>query len=210
MNDLRSERRAERNAADLFTRACQTGDIEAFNGAVRRIDEIAGWPVAMRKFVRDVRAVSPGIQSSFQLFWTESKTFPGRAGEYRVLRDAVRLLLPKYSGVAVRLFRGTGAAERRRRIYGLSWSAKIEIAQKFALERRVMPGGSVLLETLAVPEAIISEIDYPQPFNKDEIRRTHPKAEFPVEFHEEREYIIDRRYLNSVSLVRRYEQSEPG
>lgn len=207
---LRRERRAEKNAARIFTRACQSSDVETFYEAVNLINyEVDAWSVAMRKVVREVRAVSPAIQSAFQRVWIESKMLSLFVGDHRALCDAARLLLPKYSGPAVRLFRGAGAAERRRRIYGLSWSAAVKTAERFALERRVMDGGSVLLETLATPEAIISEIDYPQPFTQneiEEIRRMHPGALIDA-FHEEREYVIDRRYLNAVSVMRRYEQS---
>jgi len=64
----------------------------------------------------------------------------------------------------------------------------------------------VLLETLAPPAAIICAVDYPEPATQDEIeklKREHPNADFD-EFHEEREYVIDRRHLNAVIVVRRY------
>src|SRR4029077_9200884 len=85
-----------------------------------------------------------------------SKTLPRRVGDHRALCDAARVLLPKYRGPAVHLFRGAGALERRRRAYGMSWSADVAAAGRFAEEHRVMDGGSVLLETVAPPEAIIS------------------------------------------------------
>ena len=206
---LRRERRAEKDAALIFTPARQTGDIEIFDEAVDQINQVSGWLVAMRKVAREVRVVSPVIQSAFQLVWTKSKTLSLRVGDHRALCDAARLFLPKYTGPAVRLYRGAGASERRRRIYGLSWSADVKTADQFALERRVMDGGSVLLETLASPEAIISQIDYPQPFTQnqiDEFRSRNPEVVIE-EFHEEREYVVDRRHLNAVSVRQRYEQS---
>lgn len=153
---LRSERRMARSAADLFTRACQTGDIPLFREAVSQNSEsVDGWLLSMRKVARQVRAVSPQIQSAFKAVWLESKMLPLRVGDHRALCNAARLLLPKYSGPPVRLFRGAGSNERRRRIYGLSWSADVACATRFADGRRVWTGGSVLLETLAAPKAII-------------------------------------------------------
>jgi hypothetical protein len=166
----------------------------------------------MRKVARDVRAVSPQIQSAFQGEWIERKMLPLLVGDHRALCNAARLLLPKYSGPPVRLFRGAGAAERRRRIYGLSWSANVECAERFALGRRVMNGGSVLLETRAAPKAIICKITYPKPLTQKEIKalkRKHPGIMIN-EFHDEQEYLIDRRYLNVAMVVRRYAQTFPA
>jgi hypothetical protein len=73
-----------------------------------------------------------------------------------------------------------------------------------------MDGGRVLLETAAPPEAIISAVAYPPPFTQEEIaelRARYPgvKMEQPTEYHEEREYIIDRRLLHGVNVTRRFD-----
>jgi hypothetical protein len=133
---------------------------------------------------------------------------PLSIGDHPALCNALRVLLPAYRGRSVRLFRGAGAYERRRRIYGLCWSADRAGADRFARERQVMDGGSVLLETIAPTAAIISAVDYPEPFTQEEIqkiKREHPNAQIPA-FHEEREYVVDRRHLRAVSVLRRYEQ----
>ena len=133
---------------------------------------------------------------------------PLSVGDHRALCNATSVLLPRYRGPAVRLFRGAGAAERRRRIYGISWSADVEVADRFARERQVMDGGSVVLETVAPTAAIISAVDYPKPFTQEEIerfKREHPDS-LIIEFHEEREYVVDRRRLDAVTVVRRYPQ----
>jgi hypothetical protein len=73
-----------------------------------------------------------------------------------------------------------------------------------------MDGGSVLLETLAPSVGIICAVDYPKPPTQDEIeklKRGHPNVEIN-EFHEEREYVVDRRHLDAVTVVRRYAQIE--
>jgi hypothetical protein len=56
------------------------------------------------------------------------KMLPLTVGDHRALCDAARLSLPN-SGPAVRLFRGAGAFERRRGIYGPSWSADAAAAE---------------------------------------------------------------------------------
>lgn len=68
-----------------------------------------------------------------------------------------------------------------------------------------MDGGSVLLETFAPQRAIISQIHYPM-LNPNQIRnikRKHPGIMFD-DFSHEREYIVDRRYLIAVTVIRRY------
>jgi hypothetical protein len=210
--ELRKERRVERIAALDFVRACQADDVNKFFQAVDFINErtVGGWTTAIRKFAREVRTVSPEIQSAFLRVWIESKMLPRRVGDHQALCDAARVLLPKYRGPAVHLFRGAGALERRRRAYGMCWSADVAAAERFAEEYRVMDGGSVLLETVAPPEAIISAVAYPPPFTQEEIaelkaRYPDVKMEQPTEYHEEREYIIDRRLLHGVNVTRRFD-----
>jgi hypothetical protein len=207
--ELRKERRAAADAASCFVQACRNSDATGFYEAVDLINAaVGGWTVAMRKFAETVRSVSPEIKSAFRDVWIESKMLPLGVGDHRALCDAVRVLLPRYLGPTVRLFRGAGAEERRRRLYGICWSSDIAVADRFAQQRQSWDGGSVLLETVAPEPAIISAIDYPNPLTREEIRtlkRKYPDVHIS-EFHDEREYIVDRRYLNAVTVVRRYLQ----
>jgi hypothetical protein len=101
----------------------------------------------------------------------------------------IRMLLPKYEGPAIRLFRGEQFENRRRRTYGLSWSASADVARRFA-ERdpfhRTSKGGSVLIETVALPEAIICA------------------PALLGNWLNEYEYIVDRRRLTSVDVIERF------
>ena len=92
--EMRKERRAANAAAALFVRACQTGDVVALYEAVDLINHctVDGWKVAMRTLARQVRAVSPKIQSAFLRVWMESKMLPLVVGDYRALCDAARVL----------------------------------------------------------------------------------------------------------------------
>jgi hypothetical protein len=66
-------------------------------------------------------------------------------------------------------------------------------------------GGSLVLETVAPPSAIIHAIEYPEPFTTNEIdqlKRDYPGCHI-IERHEEREYIVDRWHLKDVKVVRR-------
>jgi hypothetical protein len=208
--ELRKRRAAAAAVAALFVQAWQSGNVATFYQAVDQINSLDGWKVAMRRFAGKVRSVSPEIQSAFHHVWVESKMLPFLVNDHRALCNAARVLFPRYQGPAVCLFRGAWAAERRHRIYGMSWSADLTVADRFARERQVWDGGSVLLETVAPAKAIISAVDYPEPFTQEEIeriKREHPDAEIS-EFHDEREYVVDRRHLKAVRVLRRYSQIE--
>lgn len=140
-------------AAEDFVRACQTGDVAAFDAAVHRIYDVptGAWWAAMRAVVKQVQAVSPDIQQAFLSVWIESKRLPREVDDHRTMCAAARVLLPRYQGPAVRLFRGAWIGERRRRIYGLSWTAEVSEAERFARDRQGWEGGSVVLETLTLP-----------------------------------------------------------
>jgi hypothetical protein len=75
-------------------------------------------------------------------------------------RAALRLLLPGgYSGPPLTLYRGTTNHERRRRLYGLSWTTDAAIARRFAEHwAKAVPGAyfeGLVLQTMAEAEAIL-------------------------------------------------------
>jgi hypothetical protein len=108
---LKQEALANAAAAKLFVELAKVETLLTFETAVALIGEatVDGWAVAMRKFVRQVRAVKPEIQITFRDVWIKSKVLPLKVGNHRVLCNAARVLLPPYRGSAIRLFRGTTA-----------------------------------------------------------------------------------------------------
>ncbi len=132
--------------------------------------------------------VSPTFKRALRDFWIANGNslrgdFPGGDLE---LMTAFRRLMPTYIGPGVRLYRGDSFINRKRRTYGLAWSASRRVAEAFATGTwQAHEGGSVLLETDAPPEAIICK------FNSSE-----------------REYLIDRRKLGPVLVVKRFEQKK--
>jgi hypothetical protein len=169
---LREERRQAKVAAGYFLRACQTGDEQALYNAAAMLDETyGGWTVAMRAMTRQIQSVCAGVRHAFIQIWIERKMSALTINDHRAMCDAARILLPPYQGLAVQLFRGASAQERRRGTYGLSWTPDIGIAEDFARRRQQWQGGSVVLKTLAPPAAIICAIDYPEPFTVEELKQ---------------------------------------
>jgi hypothetical protein len=77
--------------------------------------------------------VSLKIQDAFIPIWVESKVLPLRVGHRPTMAGALRVLMPSsYSGPPLTLYRGTHAGERRRRLYGFSWTTDMATARSFA------------------------------------------------------------------------------
>jgi hypothetical protein len=203
---LREERRQERAHARALVEACRRGDAEQFYELAFPYDHHpAFWPGAVRAISRAITEVTPDIQQAFLQIWVETKMLNLRVDDNRALCRALRILLPPYKGEALRLYRGAGALERRRAAYGISWTSNLSMAEQFAESYRVMNAGSVVLATVAPPGAIISAVEYPPPMTEEETAELGlPPTAKIVEWHEEAEYLVDRRMLGPVSVLRRY------
>jgi hypothetical protein len=122
-----------------------------------------------------------------------------------LLCAVLRKTFPPYTGAPVRLFRGASSTEHRNRTYGVSWTADRSTAERFARDYSYF--GSVVLETLAPTAAIIAQVPYPEPITdaeRQELLREHP-ALLIQEYHDEREFLVDRRQLETVTVALRIE-----
>ncbi|HEY5065826.1 MAG TPA: hypothetical protein VIJ04_13495, partial [Xanthobacteraceae bacterium] len=157
---IREQRRADRRAATAFFEACKSGDADLLYKAADLLsnESVTGWTIAVRKIAREVSQVGPDVQSAFLSVWIQTQVLPLKVGDHGALCTAARVLMPPYRGPSVRLYRGASDSERRRRIYGISWTSDIKTAEKFAEECSQFDEGSVLLETIAPPEAIVCDI----------------------------------------------------
>jgi hypothetical protein len=145
-----------------------------------------------------LEVVTEEIQHQFLLSWTDTKLPSLKVGDNRVLVDALRVLLPPYTGPEVRLYRGASAREAKaRKLFGPAWSADIKTAESFALQYQSWPGGSVLLKTLAPPDAILCS---------PHLVETYFMDNDGDRLYDEHEYIVDGRRLRSVTVRRRYPQ----
>jgi hypothetical protein len=208
---LRKRERMEKRAlAAQFVDACRRADRGLLIGLVGAMSEIAppfAWRTVARAVCRADIEVTDDLRDTFKHIWIASKNLPLKIGDHSATIGMARKLMPKYSGPSVRLFRGTTAGERRRRIYGLSWSEDASVAEKFAWDRRTVAEGSVVMETTAPPEAIVAKIAYSEPLTEEEkadLCAEHPNAAFH-EYHGEQEYVVDRRFLSEVRVLRRYD-----
>ena len=189
---LRKERRAAKAAADTLICAAETNDIEKFAEALEALEYNSdGWKRVLRK--AKTCKIHPDFRSTFLTLWEHAgDTLRSKINNDLLLLDLLREFLPAYTGPALELFRGETAWNRRRRTYGMAWSADREAAACFAghRDRRASMGGSVLVRTVAPSEAIICA---PHVLG----------ARRPAEA----EYIVDRRRLTDVTVLERFAQT---
>lgn len=149
----------------------------------------AGWSHVMRRIAK-LGSVPKRTRDVFRRLYIRSGDhIRQETGNDLALIADLRVLLPPYRGGAKVLYRGQGALARRRN-YGLSWTASRAVAEGHAKGLwRHYQGGSVLLKTLAQPDAIISRI----PGDEDR--------------YGEIEYLVDRRLIHRVTIVASYPET---
>ena len=188
--EARKQHLRDRQAIRDATAAVQSGDADTFFGLIVEIDQaLDGWRPLFRAITRGgVRPPADFGRRFSDLMSTHGDHIRQECGDDLTLVRALRVIFPPHEGVALRLYRGEGAENRRRRTYGASWSLDREVAASFAQGLwQSSRGGSVLLETDAPPEAIVMVM-----------RGGHHGAE--------REVLVDRRRLTGTRVLRRYPQ----
>lgn len=189
---IRERRKQDRMALKDLKGALLSDDDSAFDKALTDIDDRFLWRNAMRLLASSPRA-GPKIQAKFARIWLNcGDHIRQEVRSTRWLGDALKVLLPVYTGPGLILYRGEGAWNRRRGTYGMSWTSSRDIADAFARGVwRTHQGGSVLLQTDAPPEAIL----YAPALDGDH--------------YDEQEYIVESRRLSRVVVLCRYNQISP-
>jgi hypothetical protein len=189
--ELDLARRKAKQAVRDFVQGAATGNLECMAESFDALDygecDGGGWACAMRAAGR-LMSVPPATQEFFLSIYIQHGDHIRGEGDDLALINGLRVLLPKYNGPAMYLYRGESFRNRSRRTYGLSWSANADVARAFAETDmyRMAGGGSVLLETLSPPDAIICA---PALLN---------------DRYAENEFIVDRRRLLTVKVVDRF------
>ena len=191
---LRAEQCKARQAVRDFVEGAVSGDVGRMFAAFSSLDNGehcgGGWRRAFTMISR-VPSVPKETRDFFlQVHVSHGDHIRQETGHDLSYASGLRVLLPRYMGPAMKLYRGEGALNRKHRTYGLSWSSNKAVARSFAETSayRCSEGGSVLLATLALPEAIIC---VPAMFG---------------DRYEEREVIVDRRCLSKVHVEERFPQ----
>ncbi len=173
-----------------FVAAVASADLEEIADSIGPLEALSQWRAALRAITR-LPPPPPEVRRAFRRVWMScGDALRTEAGDDLVLIKGLRVLLPRYTGPAVVIYRGEGASNRRRRTYGLSWSLREDVADQYARRPwwRSGRGGSVVLRTHAPAGAIIAKV---------------PDA---GDRYAEAEVLVDRRMLGRVDVVRRYSE----
>jgi hypothetical protein len=186
---MREVRRTEWLALRDFRTALVTGNVELLSSAIQQIEAKGLWRRAMLVAAR-LGTVPDVIRRSFLQAWLSSGDhIRQETSDDHALADGLRVLLPSYCGPGLTLYRGDSLYNRRRRTYGLSWTAERDCGAAFAQGIwQTFDGGSVLLCTEAPAASVIC---VPHLLGDN---------------YGEAEYLVDRRRLGRVWLLRRYPQ----
>lgn len=183
---LAEARRRERAAADKFAQGIGAEDGDLVIESLQDLALYGGGASAFRKAIRHGGRSAAFRERMLGLWLTNGDDLRDSAPSDLLLIDLLRVVLPPYAGAPLTLYRGDSARNRKRRTYGMSWTTDESIAQAFAHGYRdIYMGGTVVLKTVAPPDAIIcapAEID-----NR----------------YEEAEYVVDRRRLYDVRVIER-------
>jgi hypothetical protein len=199
---LLEERRRAREAARMFVRVCAKGEAHLLYKAAHYLDEQYNdaWRFACAGIAKLPR-VSAKIQETFVPIWVEHKMLPLTVGDRPLLAKALRVLLPGgYSGPPLTVYRGAGSGERRRRIYGFSWTTDAAVARRFAEHwakplpafGTSRPDQGVVLQT-SVPREAVLLIRKPGDYY---IRK-------PGDYYDEGEVVVDPFRLGRIKVVER-------
>jgi hypothetical protein len=151
--------RSAREAANNFARVCKEGRADQIENATLGLDDtLGGWRLAMVR-VAKLERVTREVQDAFVTEWIIRKHVPLLVCDRPACAAGLRVLFPgNYSGPPLRVYRGTDESERRRRLYGFSWTRDLAIAQRFAQEHAnvgIVGMVGIVLETVAIPEAVL-------------------------------------------------------
>lgn len=126
--------------------------------AMKGIEDARQWPEAIAAVARSGLVPRSTITDAFYTYWT-TRGFRIRAhvADDVLMLDALWLLLPRYHGAALPLYRGENLDRWRRRQIGFGWTANRPVAVMFASGLAASEGmGGILIGTDARADAIIA------------------------------------------------------
>jgi len=145
-------------AISAFPTLLVEGDHDALSSAIDAFNELDCWAEVLNYIANELRT-DLTLGDALLLFWTIHGFSLGEAlnGDWHLLVEALRKHLPAYSGPAIWLYRGELRARHETGKYGIAWTPVVEKARQYLGRRHgIGEGPSLVLATLALPEAVIA------------------------------------------------------
>ncbi len=157
---LRDENRRHRAALAAWRAAVLSGDEDKLGEAFVAVAHQGILARAFRAAARLPGTPEATRQHMLWRWWKDGDSIRSEVASDLVLIAGLRALLPPYDGPAVTLWRGDSWFNRCRRTYGISWSSRRDVAERFATGMyQTFAGGSVVVEASVPAAAIICSVD---------------------------------------------------
>jgi hypothetical protein len=158
--------------------------------AINNIESTGMWRPAIMALTQ-ISPPTPAISERFHNKWTErGHRIREKVGDDRMLLNALRILLPRYDGPVVSLYRGENTDRWTQGSLGFAWTLREDIARMFARGLNAGYGkGGILLSTDAPTEAIIAG-----------------PSRHSV-YLDEHEYVVDPRCLRDIVPIEQFPRS---
>ena len=185
---------ARKAAVRRFEKALIDNDRKTlYRVCLPELDRWFCWKEAMRRVIHVEGDLRYDLRLSFYTTWTYHGDHIRQAiDDDLLLIEALRKLLPPYGGSDKTLYRGESMPNRKRRTYGPSWTPLQYVARSFAeVFHCYADGGAVLLKARVPKANIIAKLN---------------KGYDPLQ---EREYLVDRRDLKDVYVLKAFPQVDP-
>jgi hypothetical protein len=176
----------ERCAEELQRRVRRKDDrgIEAVMSAMDRLD---CWRASFCRLM-DLPTPDAELGEGLLWFWVTygfhiSESLAGDA----IFVDALRRLVPPHEGEPMPLYRGELRSRHLLGVYGIAWTAKLDIAEMFARRRvALQEGPGVVLQIEASPDTIVCA----RPAHSNKLG--------------EEEYLVDPRTIHSIKVLKEF------
>lgn len=191
---IKEARRRDLALLDAFVDSVSAEDIRACRAALCALQGREIWSVVA--FAAAECRPSDAFRQQFLDVWVESgDVLRDEFCDDNALLALLWAMLPRYVGPPRTLYRSEFAFNVVTREFGVSWTSSIDTARRFSTGSRcTFPGGLAIVETRAPSDAIIARV----PRKSDRLQK------------HQHEFIVDRRKLGQVKVVKRVAAIWPG
>lgn len=145
------------------------------------------WVSAIQYAVENIAQFSIDTEKMHMLWIVNGGHIRRHVGNDGLVLAWLRLILPKYVGSELQLYRGECQFLYEQGLIGFCWTPSKEVAEKFARGLNAIESGGVLLSAKVSPEAILSAPN-------------HHSENWLLES----EYTCDPTKINSIEVLRKY------
>lgn len=148
------------------------------------------WVSALHYAVKNITQFAFDTDKMHMLWVVNGGHIRRHVSDDKLVLTWLRLILPKYNGGELQLYRGECKFLYEQGLIGFCWTPKRQVAEKFARGLNAIESGGVLLSAKVAPEAILSA---PNSHSSDWLG--------------ESEYTCDPSRIGSIEVLHQYPKS---